>query len=192
MHPCRTAALSVPLLVASYGADLRVASPDRRPPAPRPADVAAIERAIAGPPWISIEHPVNPYDATTKNAFLVVHAFHHGTPTAFPVTGTAEGLVKGDRRSIPLAFTPTSRTGAYALSRQWPNEGTWTLVVAVAQGSEDRVYAVVDLAPNGEVASVRVPTRQQDGYTLPATVTMATVDASLRDRAARISASHEE
>jgi hypothetical protein len=43
--------------------------------------------AHAGPPWISIELPANPYDRATKGAFLVVHAFHHGTPVGFPVSG---------------------------------------------------------------------------------------------------------
>ncbi|PYP64227.1 MAG: hypothetical protein DMD37_03225, partial [Gemmatimonadetes bacterium] len=33
-----------------------------------------------GPPWISIELPVNPYDRTMQGAFLLVHAFHHQTP----------------------------------------------------------------------------------------------------------------
>jgi hypothetical protein len=144
--------------------------------------------ALVGPPWISIEYPVNPYDATTKEAFLVVHAFHHGTPTAFPVTGTAEGIVNGARRSVALSFSPTSRTGAYALARQWPNEGTWTLVVTVAQGPEDRVSAIVDLARGGEVAAIRVPTRQRDGHTLPAAVAMSEVESSLRQRAAVASA----
>jgi len=36
--------------------------------------------ALAGPPWISIELPANPYDQATRGAFLLVHAFHHGTP----------------------------------------------------------------------------------------------------------------
>jgi len=66
------------LLIGALAAALNVPSA-----APAPT-------AIAGPPWISIEYPVNPYDATTRDAFLVVHAFHHGVPTAFPVSGTAE------------------------------------------------------------------------------------------------------
>src|SRR3970040_2287683 len=55
-----------------------------------------------GPPWISIEYPVNPYDATTRDAFLQVNAYHHGTPVTIPVGGTAEGLVDGKRQSITL------------------------------------------------------------------------------------------
>jgi hypothetical protein len=147
-----------------------------------PAEAPTTESAL-GPPWISIEHPVNPYDSTTKSAFLLVHAFHHGTPTNFPVSGTAEGLVRGERKSVSLEFQPTSRPGVYALKRQWSTEGTWTLVVSVSQGPEDAVYAVVELSGNGLVASVQVPTRNEKGYTLPAKVAMNAVDASLRARA---------
>jgi hypothetical protein len=141
--------------------------------------------APVGPPWISIEYPVNPYDQTTRDAFLVVHAFHHGTPMGFPVNGTAEGLVNGQRRSIKLEFQKTSRTGEYALRKQWPDQGTWTLVIGVMQGEEDRVTAIVDLSSDGQVAKVNVPTRKENGWVLPAKVVMADVDAGLRTRAAR-------
>ena len=144
--------------------------------------------ALFGPPWISIEYPVNPYDATTRDAFLVVHAFHHGTPMDFPVSGTAEGLVEGRRQSVSLEFQKTSRPGVYALRKQWPNDGAWTLLVAVAQGPDDKVQAIVELGGSGGVASVRVPTRQERGYTLPARVAMSEIDAELRARAARLAA----
>lgn len=137
----------------------------------------------AGPPWISIEYPVNPYDSSTRDAFLVVHAFHHGNPMNFPVSGTAEGIVNGQRRTVPLEFARTSRTGVFALRKQWPGEGAWTLVIGVAQGPEDRVSAIVELARSGEVARVQVPTRRQDGHTLPAPVSMASVEDGLRQRA---------
>lgn len=175
-----TLALALPLLLlpAAASTPTSIAAP---------GDIAPAV-ALVGPPWISIEYPVNPYDAATRGAFLVVHAFHHGTPVGLPVSGTAEGIVNGARRSVPLTFAATTRAGVYTLGRQWPNEGTWTLLVSVAQGPEDKVTAVVDLTPEGEVASVRVPTRRQDGYTLPAAVAMASVDASLRERAAMKSA----
>ena len=53
----------------------------------------------AGPPWISIEYPVNPYDSASRGSFLLVHGFHHGIPVDYPMTGTAEGLVAGARRT---------------------------------------------------------------------------------------------
>ena len=141
-----------------------------------------------GPPWISIEYPVNPYDRTTRAAYLLVHAFHHGTPVDFPVSGTAEGIVNGQRRTVSLEFGRTSRPGVYALAKRWPDEGTWTLLIAVAQGPADKVFAVVDIARGGEVASVRVPTRRQSGESvpLPAPVAMSEIEASLRSRAAQL------
>lgn len=148
-----------------------------------PTPTATFAAPSAGPPWISIEYPVNPYDQTTKDAFLLVHAFHHGTPVEFPVAGTAEGLVNNQRRSVTLEFSKTSRTGVFSLKKQWPTEGVWTLVVAVNQGPSDAVYAIVDLNANGEVAAVRVPTRAERGWVLPAKLAMADVDASLRARA---------
>ena len=98
--------------------------------------VAALSFALAaaiptsfGPPWISIETPPNPFDATSRGAFLVVHTYHHGDIVASGVTGSAEGIVSGARRTIPLVFDTTTRRGTYALRKQWPNEGTWMLVI---------------------------------------------------------------
>ena len=144
---------------------------------------ASFSAPIAGPPWISIEYPVNPYDATTRDAFLVVHAFHHGAPTAFPVSGTAEGLVNGQRQTIKLEFQKASRTGEFALRKQWPDQGTWTLVIGVLQGPEDRVTALVDLGADGQVARINVPTRKEGSWVVPAKVAMADVEAGLRARA---------
>lgn len=183
MLALRPLALSLPFLFAPPPA-----GPPPLATVPSAAVPAAAAEAAMGPPWLSIEYPPNPFDATTRQAFLVVHAFHHGTPTGFPVSGSAEGLVNGERRTVRLSFTATSRTGVYALAKQWPNEGTWTLIVTAAQGADDRVSAIVELGPTGEVASVRVPTRQQDRWTIPAPVPMAEVERSLRERAARQSA----
>ncbi len=141
--------------------------------------------ALAGPPWISIELPVNPYDRSMRGAFLLVHAFHHRTPVGLPITGTSEGIVNGERKSIKLEFTETSRPGVYALKKMWPDEGTWTLVITVSQGPDDGATAVVELGLDGAVA-VRVPTAQRGGWTVPAKVSMDEIDAALRARAAAL------
>ena len=62
-----------------------------------------------GPPWISIETPPNPHDPALRGAFLVVHTFHHGNLTASGVTGAAEGIVGGARKTIPLPPSPQLR-----------------------------------------------------------------------------------
>src|SRR2546428_9996779 len=89
------------------------------------AIVATPALASKGPPWISIELPANPYDRSTRDAFLLVHSFHHGTAMGFIVTGTAEGMVNGERRSLKLDFAGTAREGAHALKPSWPQERTF-------------------------------------------------------------------
>ena len=148
--------------------------------------LAAPALALKGPPWISIELPVNPYDKSTRDAFLLVHSFHHGTAMGFIVSGTAEGMVNGERRSLKLDFAETSREGVYALKRTWPKEGTWTLVIKANQGPDDAATAVVDLGSDGEVAAIRVPTMQRGAWTVPAPVTLGEIDAALRARAATL------
>ena len=116
------------------------------------ASVLAMSPKPAGPPWISIEYPPSPYDASTRDAFLLVHAFHHGTPMNFPVEGTAEGIVAGARKSVPLTFARTSRVGVYALRKQWPADGQWVLSLAVTQEGDTKAGALVELGQRGEVA----------------------------------------
>jgi hypothetical protein len=151
-----------------------------------PLALAAIPAvAFAGPPWISIELPANPYDRATKGAFLVVHAFHHGTPMGFPVTGKAEGIVNGQRKSVDLKFERTERDGAYVLKNQWGTEGEWTLVISVTQGENDKVTALVQVS-GAEVFSVKVPTERRGEWDIPKKVTMADVEATLKDRTTRV------
>ena len=141
-----------------------------------------------GPPWISIEYPANPYDAASRGAFLLVHAFHHGQNVAFPVSGTAEGLVAGTRKTVNLEFRATTRPGVYALHKQWDSTGVWTLVLAVRQGDGDgnTAQAAVELAANGQVAAVNVPTRRQGQWLVPSGIVMRDVEAGLRTRAAQL------
>ncbi len=150
------------------------------------AAFAAPAPALAGPPWISIELPVNPYDQSMRGAFLLVHAFHHGRAMGYLVTGTAEGIVNGERQSVTLEFTETAREGVFALKRMWPKEGTWTLVIKANQGPGDAATAVIDLGTDGEVVAIRVPMMQRNGWTVPAPVSLGDVDAALRARAATL------
>ncbi|MDQ2666573.1 MAG: hypothetical protein M3Z05_11250 [Gemmatimonadota bacterium] len=140
--------------------------------------------AAAGPPWISIETPVNPYDATTRGAYLLVHAFHHGDPVAYPVSGTAEGIVNGQRKSITLVFTATSRPGAYALRKQWGDVGVWELVITVKQAENDLAQARVEIGADGAVSRVQVPTRVGErNIPFPSLVSAQEIETALRERA---------
>ena len=138
----------------------------------------------AGPPWISIEYPANPFDASSRNAYLLVHAFHHGSPMESTVQGTAEGLVGGERKTITLSFETTSRPGVYALRKQWSDEGIWSLLISVTQHENGAAQALVELGSNG-ITSVRVPTRREREWTIPRPITAQEVEQSLQSRAER-------
>lgn len=135
--------------------------------------------AAAGPPWISIELPANPF-SEARGAFIVVHTYHHGTPVQLVMQGTAEGLVNGQRRSVPLEFTTLTRTGTFALSRTWPTEGAWVLDIQSFNGHAT-ISAVVGIGPAGEVSLVRVPLARTGA---PRTVSRSEVETMLRALAA--------
>jgi hypothetical protein len=135
--------------------------------------------AVAGPPWISIELPVNPF-SDARGAFLVVRTYHHGTPVQLVMQGTAEGLVNGARRSVPLGFTAMSQFGAFAVSRSWPSEGVWVLDIQSFDG-HFAISAVVGIGASGEVSLVRVPLARTGS---PRTVSRGEIDAMLRALAA--------
>ena len=134
------------------------------------------------PPWLSIESPVNPYDPSARGALLLVHAtFREGPSQVSDLNGTAEGVVNGKRRSVPLRFENTNRTDVYALRPQWPADGRWVLRINLRSTT-----ALVALSPAGQVASVQVPTQvQANGDRVPRAVTAREVDSLLTATASR-------
>ena len=152
------------------------------------AVAASPAASVLGPPWISIEYPGNPFDRANPNAYLYVHTFHHANAIAARVSGTAEGLVGGERRSVALQFAKTERPGTYALRRQWPEQGTWMLVISTKSDGGDGATALVEIGPTGDVSAVRVPTTVRNGWTIPVAVGAREVDEALRTRATRLAA----
>lgn len=159
-----------------------------RPCSPPPVSALALAllfglaaTAAAGPPWISVEVPANPNMRESRGAMLLVRAYHHAEERAFRVTGVAEGVVDGERVSLPLALRPTSKAGVYAVPRPDLETGRWVLVLTLEGGDTDAT-ALVTLDRAGEVAGVRVPVRGQvEGFTIPRAATDAEVEALLDD-----------
>lgn len=121
------------------------------------AAVLTASPALAkGPPWMSIELPANRFNAETRDAYLTVRTYHHGTPAQLVMRGTAEGLVRGERRSVDLVFRHTRDAGVFALDRSWDTTGVWVLDVRAFNGHFE-MSAVVGVGANGEVNLVRVP-----------------------------------
>jgi hypothetical protein len=118
---------------------------------------AAATPAVAGPPWISIELPASPWSSLPRNTFVLIHTYHHFVPVPVTLVGTAEGLVGGVRRTIPLSFDSTAVAGLYAVQQQWPREGVWILRITLNE-EHGAATVVVGIGSSGEVSLVRVPT----------------------------------
>jgi hypothetical protein len=143
--------------------------------------LASAAPASAKPPWVSIELPANPMNRSMRDAFLLVHSYHVGQVAPIALTGTATGMVNGDKRVLTLQFTETDVTGVSALRRTWPSDGSW--VLAINAGGEAGSTALVSIV-NGVVRTIEVPTVTQDGFTSGRKVTQADVDRALRALAA--------
>ncbi|HXG45490.1 MAG TPA: hypothetical protein VNJ71_12095 [Gemmatimonadales bacterium] len=160
----------------------------RTPIAAAIASLAALlpSTAQAGPPWVSIEIPANPYNPATRGAYCLVRVYHHGDAAYFPLRGTAEGLVAGQRKSLPLDLEETGTPGVWAVRYQPAKDGAWVLALRVGQEEE---YAgatlLVTVGNDGQIASARVPLRKQGNDLVPERVRPSDIDALLRSQAAR-------
>lgn len=146
--------------------------------------LSAFSTALAGPPWIAIEYPANPFDRTSRDAFLTVRTYHHGQIIAKTVTGTAEGVVNGKRESMKLDIRQGSQPGMYVVHWQRPATGRWVLVISSGTQGVVDATAVVEISPTGGVANVSVPTRSYgNGWIGPRPVAASEIDALLQGRA---------
>ena len=136
----------------------------------------------AGPPWIAIEYPANPFDPGTRGAFLTVRTYHHGDLMAFEISGTAEGLVNGKRQSTRLDIRRLPQAGMYAVRWQKPAQGTWALLISTTRDGAHMASALVSIDGAGRVAGVSVPADPIEGgrWVVPRKIASAEVDALLR------------
>ncbi|HSJ08420.1 MAG TPA: hypothetical protein VK928_00865 [Longimicrobiales bacterium] len=142
---------------------------------------AVASAAHAGPPWISVEMPANPHHPSTRDATLLVRAYHHSTGLNAPLRGSAEGIVDGRRVSLPLDLRPTNQAGVFALATPLPKGGTWVLAITLRESGESSATALVTVDTHGRVVAVDVPSgRSRDGWTVPRAVDAGDIEAALR------------
>ena len=80
-----------------------------------------------------------------KNAVLMVRALACDDERSVRVTGVAETMVNGERRTVPLELVPLPTPGVYAVTKQWP-EGAWIVnLSAVCPGRNATASALVPL-----------------------------------------------
>jgi len=101
---------------------------------------------LAGALLLEVGNPaVNP-EAMKQHAVLVARITACHSPGETNVTATAEGVVNGMRKSIPLKVISLSTAGTFAVTREWPEQGTWAIQL-VATNPEYRDYATSVLVP---------------------------------------------
>jgi hypothetical protein len=64
------------------------------------------------------------------------------------ISAAAEGIVKGQRRSVALKVAPGSKPGVYAVAQTWPAEGQWVVNLKGTCGNRS-AGALVPMGPNG-------------------------------------------
>src|SRR5215216_2446235 len=84
--------------------------------------------AFAGGFYLSVEVPEGAATNQLKDAVLLVRPYGCHKPTDSTVSAIAEGVVNGERRTLPLELAYDS-AGVYAVKRQWPAEGSWVLAI---------------------------------------------------------------
>ena len=79
----------------------------------------------------------------TKGALFAARPQGCTDPSAVQMTGTAEGLVAGTRRSIPLKLVDLA-DGVRVVTSQWTTEGTWIVVLnAICNNPSAKSAAIV-------------------------------------------------
>ena len=111
-------------------------------------------------------------DPAAKDAFILVRPDGCADPEAVKITAIAEGLVNGQRRSVPVAVVPLSKRGTFAIRRTWPSEGKWILHVT---GSSGNLQATTLVPVNADGSFDRAGIRQLRGK-----AAAADLDAALR------------
>jgi hypothetical protein len=107
---------------------------------------------FAGALVLQIGNPSANPEALARHAVLVARMSACRSPEKTTVTATAEGTVNGTRRTIPLKILPLSTAGTFAVTREWPAEGSW-VVRMVATNPDYKNYAPTVLVPfdNGQL-----------------------------------------
>jgi len=110
---------------------------------------ASASTAMAGGFQLSVETPGSSVEPQLKDVVLIVRTFGCHQPADAKLSATAEGIVNGTRKSLPLELRSIG-SGVYGIKQQWPSEGTWVLALTGAyNGMTSSV--LVELGPNGKV-----------------------------------------
>ena len=95
-----------------------------------------------------IGSPVASQDFQFKTASFVFRTEGCADPGKAQISATAEGVVKGERRSVALKVVAGSKPGIYAVNQSWPPEGQWAVILK-GTCADLSAGAIVPMGPNG-------------------------------------------
>jgi hypothetical protein len=116
--------------------------------------------------------PVASQDYVAKGAAFVFRTQGCAEPAKPQISGTAEGLVKGERRSVALKVVALTKPGVYAVYQSWPVEGDWAVNLK-GTCAEASAGAVVPIGPKGFI--------RESSKFFPRPATKAEIEACLKD-----------
>jgi hypothetical protein len=96
----------------------------------------------------TIGNPVASQDFHFKTAAFVFRTESCVDPAKSQISASAEGIVKGARRSVALNVMAASKPGVYAVNQSWPAEGDWVVILKGTCGGES-AGAIVPMGPKG-------------------------------------------
>lgn len=103
---------------------------------------------LAGGFTFTIGSPVASQDFRAKMSAFVFRTEGCADPAKSQIGGTAEGLMKGARRSVALKVVPLARPGVYAVDQNWPAEGQWVVNLR-GKCADANAGAIVPIGPRG-------------------------------------------
>ncbi len=107
--------------------------------------VLCVATTMAGGFQLRVEVPQEGTDAV-----LLVRTYRCHQPEKARVSGTAEGIVEGQRVSVPVQLRAIEK-GVYAVAQQWPKGGTWMLAFSGSYRGH-HTSTLVTLDDQGKVA----------------------------------------
>ena len=133
--------------------------------------------AVAQDFALQVGPPVAGNGQASKSSLLVVRPGGCADPASAKITATAEGIVNGARRSVPLKLAALPTPGVHAIPKDWPKGGVWivNLVGTCAGKTAGAIVSVV--GPNAEY-------RREAVKHLTHSATPSEIDASLKALAA--------
>ncbi|HUD98940.1 MAG TPA: hypothetical protein VMR62_05160 [Bryobacteraceae bacterium] len=114
------------------------------------AALAIAAPAMGGGFTFAIGSPVASQDFHFKAAVFVFRTEGCSEGAKAQVSATAEGIVKGERRSIVLNVLPGNKPGVFGIYQSWPAEGQW-LVDLRGTCADLSAGAIVPIGPKGFV-----------------------------------------